>query len=135
MSKIFQLKNGQLEFTSYSIIIQDTYRRGIYLRIFMSTMWTIFGVLSYMRYQKTGDEFMLWGGIIIGGLHFIILVATLLFFSVKGNISKSEIKKLGVKNIQGVKSLRIRLKNNRTRMVYHVQDPDNELESLVETIL
>lgn len=101
----------------------------------MSILWMVFGVLSYMRYLKTSDEFMLWSGIIIGGLHFIILVVTLLFFSVKGNISKSEIKKLGVKNIQGVKNLRIRLKNNRTRMVYHVQDPDNELENLVETIL
>ena len=62
------------------------------------------------------------------------IVTTLFFFSVKGEISREEIKKLSVKNIQGAKNLRIRLKNNRTRMVYHVQDPDNELESVVRAI-
>lgn len=135
MAKIFSLEKGQLEFTSNGIIIEDKYLKGIYLRILMSTLWMIYGVFSYVRFLNTGDKFMLWSGIIIGGLQFIILITTLFFFSVKGEISKEEIKKLSVKNIQGTKNLSIRLKNNRTRMVYHVQDPDNELESLVKAIL
>lgn len=134
MAKIFRLKKGQLEFTSNGIIIEDKYRKGIYLRILMSTLWMIYGVFSYVRFLHTGDKFMLWSGIIIGGLQFIILITTLFFFSVKGEISREEIKKLSVKNIQGAKNLRIRLKNNRTRMVYQVQDPDNELESVVRAI-
>jgi hypothetical protein len=42
--------------------------------LFSSTLWMLYGIFSVLRYRQTGDEFLLWSGIIIGGLHAIVFV-------------------------------------------------------------
>jgi membrane protein implicated in regulation of membrane protease activity len=42
-----------------------------------SIIWMIFGIFSLLRYLQTGDQFLLWTGLIIGIGHLFIILRSL----------------------------------------------------------
>ena len=90
MAQTFKLKKGEILFDSDKILIIDEAIKQRQIRLLTSGMWTVYGILSVLRYLKTGDEFLLWTGLIIGIGHFILLI-TFLTRTVKKEISIKEI--------------------------------------------
>ncbi len=126
----FKLKKGEIIFDSDKIIIVDDAQKQKRLRLFTSSMWTFFGMISVLRYLKTGDQFLLWTGLTIGIGHFIIVVFTL-FLTVKSEISLTDIKSIKVRQHSCNRFLNIKLKNNKLRRVISVDNTD--LVDYIET--
>lgn len=91
-------------------------------------MWTVYGILSVLRYIKTGDEFLLWLGIIIGLLHFILLIFWL-FITSKSEIDLVEIKAANFKERFGKRFLDINLKSGSKRRIIKIEPVANELKA------
>ncbi len=43
-------------------------------RPFISGLWIFFAMMSILRFYKTGDEFLLWSGLIIGIGHIVVIL-------------------------------------------------------------
>ena len=133
MTQIFRLKKGEILFEKEKIIISDNVKKQNGITLFTSFLWIIFGTASVLRYMKTGDEFLLWSGSLIGISHLLIFVFTLLR-SVKSEIYFNEVKSIKVKQRFNNIFLDIRLKNNRLRRINQI-DNSEELEDYIETYL
>jgi hypothetical protein len=92
-------------------------------------MWIIYGSVAILKYSKTGDEFILWSGIIIGASHLLIFIVTLLR-SVKNEIGLNEVKTFKVKHRFNNRFMDIRFNNNRLRQVIQFDDAD-EIEDYI----
>ena len=77
MRQTFTLKKGEITFEGDRIIISDNAKRQKWWTSFTSVMWIIFGSATVLKYPKTGDEFMLWSGILIGSTQLLIFILTL----------------------------------------------------------
>ena len=132
MSQTYKLKNGEISFDDEKIIIRDDAKRYYRYRLFSSTLWTFFGIMSILRYVNTGDEFLLWSGLFIGIGHFVVLVLTL-FQSVKSEVDRREILSLDLKQRFGNKFLDIKLVGNKIRRVSHIEPIYEELEQYIKT--
>jgi hypothetical protein len=132
MQKTYKLKQGEISFDEAGIIIKDNAKKLFRTRIFSSSLWTFFGIMSVLRYMNTKDQFLLWTGLFIGIAHFIILVLTL-FISSKQEIKMDEIKSMELKRRSGHYFLDIKLTGNKIRRVNQVDDIKPELESYIET--
>lgn len=119
----FRLIKGDISFDSDKIIIADDAEKQKRLRQTTSIMWTIFGVFSFLRYLKTGDQFLLWTGLIIGIGHLIIFALTL-FHTAQSEIFLSEVKSIKARHRSGNKFLDIKLRNSRLRRVKGVDNSD-----------
>lgn len=126
----FKLIKGEITFDSDKIIIMDDAKKQKRLRQTTSIMWTIFGIISVLRYLKTGDQFLLWTGLIIGIGHLIIVVFTL-FQTAQSEISLTDIKSIKARQRSGNRFLDIKLKNNKLRRVIRVDNTD--LVNYIET--
>ncbi|HKM45282.1 MAG TPA: hypothetical protein VJY12_07475, partial [Dysgonamonadaceae bacterium] len=62
----FKLIKGEISFDRDKIIIVDDAKKQKRLTLTSSIMWTIFWIFSVLRYLKTGDQFLLWTGLVIG---------------------------------------------------------------------
>ena len=133
MTQIFRLKKGEILFEKEKIIISDNVKKQNGITLFTSFLWIIFGTASVLRYMKTGDEFLLWSGSLIGISHLLIFVFTLLR-SVKSEIYFNEVKSIKVKQRFNNIFLDIRLKNNRLRRINQI-DNSEELEDYIEKYL
>ena len=129
----FHLERGDLKFEGDKITITDNAQKKSRYTLFISGMWTLYGVLSVFRYLKTGDEFLLWTGLLIGIGHGIVIVGTLLR-SVKCEIDLKDVKSIKVKHRFNNEFLDIKLKNNRIRRVSQI-DKIGELKEFIENQL
>ena len=129
----FHLERGDLKFDGDKITITDNAKKKSRTTLFISGLWTLYGVLSVFRYLKTGDEFLLWTGLLIGIGHGIVVVGTLLR-SVKCEIDLKEVKSIKVKHWFNNEFLDIKLKNNRIRRVSQIEKM-GELKEYIENQL
>ena len=129
----FHLERGDLKFEGDKITITDNAKKKSRTTFFISGLWTLYGILSVFRYLKTGDEFLLWTGLIIGLGHGIVIVGTL-FRSVQSEINLNEVKSIKIKQRFSNEFLDIKLKNNRIRRVSQI-DQMGDLEEYIEAHL
>ncbi len=132
MSNIFELQKGKLEFSADRIIITDNAVRQKRVRLFTSGIWIFYGILSVLRYVRTGDEFLLWTGLLIGIGHLIVFIA-FLFRSVKSEITMEEVRSMKFKSRFNNDFLDIKLKSGRVRRVSQVDDTE-ELQEYLDKI-
>lgn len=121
MKQTFTLKKGKITFEGDRITISDNAKRQRWWTIFSSGLWIIYGSATILKYLKTGEEFILWSGILIGSVHLLIIIKTLLR-TVKNEIWLNEVKTIKVKHRFNNQFLDIRLKNNRLRQVIQFDD-------------
>jgi len=133
MNNIFELQKGKLEFSADRIIISDNAVRQKRVRLFTSGIWIFYGILSVLRYARTGDEFLLWTGLFIGIGHLVVFIA-FLFRSVKSEITMEEVKSMKFKSRFNNDFLDIKLKSGRVRRVSQVDDTE-ELKEFLDKIL
>ena len=129
----FHLERGDLKFEEDKITITDNAQKKRRYTLFTSGLWTLYGVLSVFRYLKTGDEFLLWTGLLIGLGHSIVIVGTL-FRSVQGEIDLKEVKSIKIRQRFNNEFLDIKLKNNMIRRVSQI-DKMGELKEYIENQL
>jgi len=127
MEETYKTKKAEITFKQDKVIINDNARKEHLTRILSSAMWTIYGIFSLLRYMKTGDDFLLWSGFIIGIGHFVILIFNL-FITTKNEIEKNDIVNMELKNRFGNKMLAIKLTNHKTRRIHQVDEIYNDLE-------
>ena len=65
MQKKFNIHKGEISFLENGLEINDQGRRSKRIYIIMGVCWIVYGILSLLRYHKTGDPFLLWSGIIL----------------------------------------------------------------------
>ena len=131
MKQTFKLKKGEILFDEDKIFIKDDAKKQRNLTLLSSSIWTIYGTLSVLRYFKTGDQFLLWTGLFIGIAHFVVFILNLRR-TVKSEIPFDGIKSLKVKQRFSNEFLDIKLKNSRLRRVI-LADNETELEEYIET--
>jgi hypothetical protein len=131
MKQTFKLKKGEILFDDSKIIIKDDAKKQRYTALLSSSMWIIYGTLSVLRYFKTGDQFLLWTGLLIGIGHFVLFILNL-HRTAKSEIPIDGIKSLKVKQRFSNEFLDIKLKNSRLRRVA-LSDNESELEEYIET--
>ena len=128
MERILPLEKGEIVLGEEKITIRDTAKKEKFRRVASSVIWTLFGGLSILRYMKTGDEFLLWSGSIIGLLHLAVLVYSL-FRTTKGEIELQEIGKAIFKERNGNKFLDLKLKGGTKRRISKVEPASDELRA------
>ena len=96
MQKRFNIHKGEISFLENGLEINDQGRRSKRIYIIMGVCWIVYGILSLFRYYKTGDQFLLWSGIIIIGL-WIIGIAVKYFKHTDQRISYDDIEKVVIK--------------------------------------
>ena len=131
MTQTFKLKKGEISFETDKVRISDNSRKQNRMQLFSSAIWTIYGAISFLRYLKTGDQFLLWTGLFIGVTHFIIFVLNILR-SNQTEISFDDIKSINVKKRFSNVFLDIKLKNNRLRRVIGIEN-SQEIEEYIKS--
>ncbi len=110
------------------ILIRDNARKEIRMAMVSSAIWTAFGVLSVLRYMKSGEEFLLWSGLLIGCAHFVLLILYL-FRTSKSELLLSEIKFVKLKDRFGRKFVDFILEGGKKRRVTNTEHATTELEA------
>jgi len=131
MTQIFKLKKGEILFDKDKIIIKDDAKKQKWIFTTMLCIVTINGILTLLRYYKTGDQKALWFGLLICLLSLSGLTLWLLR-SVRREMSLKEVKSIKLKQRFSNKFLDIRLNSNRLRRVIRV-DNSEELDKYIET--
>jgi len=130
MEQTFKLKNGEILLGQDKIVITDDAKKQYRTRLISSGVWTLYGILSVLRYQKTGDQFLLWSGLIIGTGHLIILLLAL-FRTTKSEIPLKEILSMQVNQQFGNKYLDIKLSGNKIRRVNQIDPIEQEVKAYI----
>jgi hypothetical protein len=117
MPQTFKIKKGEIKFYEDKICISDNAQEKKRNRLISSFLLLFFGLMSVLRYQKTGDEFLLWSGLIIGLGHFFILVYNY-FLSTQSEIPIDEVKCVKIGKVLMGKYLGFKLKSNKLRRVF-----------------
>lgn len=117
----FKIKKGEISFETDKVRILDNSKKQNFLQLVSSGIWTIYAILSVLRYLKTGDQFLLWTGLFIGIANFVIIILNLIR-SNQSEILFDDIKSIKVKRIFGNEFLDIKLKNNRLKRVSGIED-------------
>lgn len=133
MKQTFRLKKGEILFDEDKIIINDDAKKQKWMLSLILCSGTLIGIMSFLRYFKTGNQFDFWYGLIIGVLGILVLTMWLLR-SVRSEISLKEVKSMKLKQRFNNKFLDIKLKNNRLRRVIRV-DNSVELNQYIETTI
>jgi len=131
MKQTFKLKKGEILFDEDKIIITDDAKKQKWMLSLIISFGTIYGIETFLKYFKTGDNFDFWYGLIIGLVGIFTLIMWLLR-SVRSEISLDEVKSMKVKQRIRNKFLDIKLKNNRLRRVIRVDNME-ELNKYIET--
>ncbi len=136
MIQTFKIKNGEIHFETDKVRILDNSKKQNLLQLLSSGIWTIYGILSVLRYLKTGDQFLLWTGLFIGIAHFVIFILNLIR-SNQSEILFDDIKSIKVKRIFSNEFLDIKLKNNRLRRVSGIENSmklEEYIKSNIESV-
>lgn len=128
MEKSLALEKGTVQLSEDKILIQDNAKREHIMRIVSSTAWTFFGAISVLRYLKTGDEFLLWTGTIIGLGH-LLMLAFVLFRTTKAEVYLNDIQQVAFKSRNGNKFMDLKLRNGRKRRVSRIAPVSDELKA------
>ncbi|RIJ33953.1 hypothetical protein [Pontibacter oryzae] len=128
MKTTLLLEKGEIVLGSKAIIIRDRAKKEKVWRVASAAIWIIYGTLSYLRYKKTGDEFLLWSGLIIGVLHAVGLIFALLKCT-KREISLQEIGMAVFKERNGKKFLDLKLNGGRKRRISKIESVVDELKA------
>ena len=131
MIQTFKFNKAEISFENDKIIISDDAKQQLRRTQFTSAIWVFYGTLSIRRYMNTGDQFLLWSGLIIGLGHLVVFVM-ILFRSTQSEIPFDEVKSIKVKKRFNNSSLDIRLKTNRLRRILKIDETD-ELKKYIET--
>lgn len=130
--QIYKIKNSEITFDNESIVIKDDAKKLYWIFIAKSILWIVYAITSILRYQKTGDKFLLWTGLIFGIGFFVILIRTL-FKSTKSEIKKSEIISIQLKHRLSNKFLELKLTGNKIRRVTQIDSIYDELDAYIKT--
>lgn len=128
MERTLPLEKGEIVLGEEKIAVRDKAKKEKFRRVASSSLWTLFGVLSILRYMKTGDEFLLWSGSIIGLLHLAVLIYSL-FRTTKGEIDLQEIGKAIFRERNGNTFLDLKLKGGSKRRISKVEPVSDELRA------
>ena len=131
MIQTFKFNKAEISFENDKIIISDDAKQQLRRTQFTSGIWVFYGTLSILRYMNTGDQFLLWSGLIFGLGHLVVFVM-ILFRSTQSEIPFDEVKSIKVKKRFNNSSLDIRLKTNRLRRILKIDETD-ELKKYIET--
>ncbi len=126
----YKIKNGEISFDKESIVIKDNAKKQYWYLIVLSILWIFYGVISILRYQKTGDNFLLWTGLIIGIAHLVVLIMTL-FKSTKAEFNRTEIISIQLKQRLNNKFLELKLTGNKIRRVNQIDNIYDELNNYI----
>lgn len=96
MKQTFKLKKGEILFDEDKIIIKDDAKKQKWMLSLIICLGTIYGIMSFLRYFKTGIQFDFWYGLIVGLLGILVLTIWLLR-SVRSEISLEEVKSMKLK--------------------------------------
>ncbi len=127
----YKIKKGEITFNKENIIIKDNEKKYFLFLTVNSVFCISYGIISVLRYQKIGDEFLLWSVLVIGIGH-LILFFLFLFRSTKDKIPKDEIVAIHLKQKLGNKFLEIKLKGNKKRIVRHIDSVYYELNDYIK---
>jgi hypothetical protein len=127
----FKIEKGEISFETDKIRILDNSKKQNLLQLLSSGIWTIYAILSVLRYLKTGDQFLLWTGLFIGMANFVIFILNLIRTN-QSEILFDDIKSIKVKRIFGNEFLDIKLKNNRLRRVIGIEN-SQEIEEFIKS--
>ncbi|NUO02958.1 MAG: hypothetical protein HUU01_20305 [Saprospiraceae bacterium] len=130
MEQTFKLKNGEILLGKDKVVIVDDAKKQYRTRLISSGVWTFFGILSVLRYQQTGDQFLLWSGLIIGIGHLVILLLAL-FRTTKSEIQLNEILSMQINQQFGNKYLDIKLSGNKIRRVNQIDSIEQEVKAYI----
>lgn len=108
------------------IRIQDNAKREYIIRMISSALWTFYGTISVLRYLKTGDEFLLWTGLLIGIGHLVVFVLSL-FRTTKSEVHLNEVEQVTFKSRFGNKFMDLKLRNGLKRRVIRIAPAAEEL--------
>lgn len=133
MTQTFKFNKAEISFENDKIIISDDAKQQLRRTQFTSGIWVLYGTLSILRFLNTGDQFLLWSGLIIGLGHLVVFVM-ILFRSTQSEIPLNDIKSIKVKKRFNNSNLDIRLKSNRLRRVLRIEETE-ELKKYMETHL
>lgn len=128
MDKILPLEKGEIVLGEEKITIRDKAKKEKFRRITSSSIWAIYGILSILRYLKTGDEFLLWTGSVIGLGHVAVIIYSS-FRTTQGEIDLQEIRKAIFKERNGNKFLVLKLKGGAKRCIGKVEPVSDELRA------
>ena len=131
MIQTFKFNKAEISFENDKIIISDDAKQQLRRTQFTSAIWVFYGTLSILRYMNTGDQFLLWSGLIIGLGHLVVFVM-ILFRSTQSEIPFDEVKSIKVKKRFNNSSHDIRLKTNSLRGILKIDETD-ELKKYIET--
>ncbi len=130
MKQTFKLKKGEILFDEDKIIITDDAKKQKRILTAILCFGAIYGFLTLLKFNETGDQTFLWFGLLICFLNILVLIPWLLR-SVRSQVSLDEVKSMKVRQRIGNKFLDINLKNNRLRRVIRVDNSD-ELNQYIE---
>jgi hypothetical protein len=128
MQQELALEKGSVLLSDDKIRIQDNAKREHIIRLVSSSLWTFFGIISVLRYLKTGDEFLLWTGTIIGLGH-LFMLAFFLFRTTKAEVYLNDIQQVAFKSRNGNKFMDLKLSNGLKRRVSRIAPVSNELRT------
>jgi len=126
MHKKFNIHKGEISFLENGLEINDHGRRSKRIYIIMGVCWIVYGILSLLRYYKTGDPFLLWSGMIIISL-WIIGIIVKYFKKTDQQILFDDIEKVIIKKdlLETILKADIIMKNSKKRSV--ILDYNGEL--------
>ena len=126
MHKKFNIHKGEISFLENGLEINDQGRWSKRIYTIMGVCWIVYGILSLLRYYKTGDQFLLWSGIIIISL-WIIGIIVKYFKHSDQLISYDDIEKVVIKKelLETILIADIVMKDSKKRSV--ILDYNGEL--------
>lgn len=126
-----KIEKGEIIVDSDSITILDNGKNQNNWMLVSSISWTVFGVLSVLRYLEGEDTFLLWMGMFFGLAHFIIVLYYLFFNSNASVIRKDQIVSIKKKNRLGNVIIAIKLNNGRIRKITQLKGNSDEIVSIL----
>ncbi|MHA6247426.1 hypothetical protein ACXYMU_05775 [Pontibacter sp. CAU 1760] len=131
MKKTLPLDKGEIELSEDMLTIRDNAKRYKWKRILYSCIWIVYGVLSLLRYTKTGDQFLLWSGVIIGLGHAGAIVYKL-FETTSSQIELHNIKIAVFKRRFGTSYLMLKLKSGSKRRINKIEPIEDDLRAFLD---
>ncbi len=129
----YKTKSGEITFDKEAIVIKDNTKKHYWNFLVIYMCSTFYGVISILRYQKTGDEFLLWSGLVIVILSVVILLIMKCFISTKSEVKRTEIISIVLKQRLNNKFLELKLKGNKIRRVNQIDTIYDELNEYINS--
>ncbi|MBX0333435.1 hypothetical protein K3G39_09310 [Pontibacter sp. HSC-14F20] len=131
MEKSLPLEIGTVQLLEDKIFIQDNAKREHIIRMVSSALWTFYGTMSVLRYLKTGDEFFLWTGLLIGIGHLVVFILSL-FRTTKAQIDLAEVQQVAFKTRNSNRFLDLTLSSGKKRRISRIAPAAEELRTFFE---